>query len=46
MLGEMAEATPDIDVEQETEGEVAPEVEELAAEVEAPTPQRGLMARG
>lgn len=46
MLGEMAEATPDIDVEQETDGEVAPEVQELAAEVEAPTPQRGLMARG
>lgn len=46
MLGEMAEATPEIDVEQETQGEVEPEVQELAAEVDKPTAQRGLMARG
>jgi hypothetical protein len=46
MLGEFSEATPDIDVTQETEGEIAPEVEEVAAEVEAKPQQRGLMARG
>lgn len=46
MLGEFSEATPDIDVAQETEGEIAPEVEEVAAEVEAKPQQRGLMARG
>lgn len=46
MLGEMAEAAPEIDVEQETQAEVEPEVKELAAEVDKPTAQRGLMARG
>lgn len=46
MLGEFAEATPEMDVTQETEGEVAPEVEGVAAEVEAKPEPRGLMARG
>jgi hypothetical protein len=46
MLGEFAEATPEMDVTQETEGEVSPEVEGVAAEVEAKPQPRGLMARG
>jgi len=46
MLGEFAEATPEMDVTQETEGEVSPEVADVAAEVEAKPEPRGLMARG
>lgn len=46
MLSEFSEVTPDIDVDQETQGEIAPEVEEAASEVEAKPQQRGLMARG
>lgn len=47
MLGEFAEAVPEMDVSQETEGEVAPEVEELAEAVEEPQEKpRGLMAKG
>ena len=46
MLGEVAEATPELDVTQETEGEVSPEVADVAAEVEAKPEPRGLMARG
>ena len=45
MMGELAEAVPAMDIEQETQGDISPEVEEAASEVEA-TPQRGLMARG
>lgn len=46
MLGEFAETTPEMDVTQETEGEVSPEVADVAAEVEAKPEPRGLMARG
>lgn len=46
MLGSFAEASPEMDVSQDTEGEIAPEVEEVAAEVEAKPQPRGLMARG
>lgn len=48
MLGEFAEAVPEMDVSQETEGEVAPEVEELAEAVEEKPQEkpRGLMAKG
>ena len=46
MLEEFSEATPEIDVTQETEGEVNPEVQDVAAEVEAKPQPRGLMARG
>ena len=46
MLGEFAEAVPDLDVTQDTEGEVSPEVQEVASEIEAKPQPRGLMARG
>ena len=46
MLSEFSEATSDIDVNLDTEGEISPEVEEVASEVEAKPQQRGLMARG
>lgn len=46
MLGSFAEASPEMDVSQDTEGDIAPEVEEVAAEVEAKPQPRGLMARG
>jgi len=47
LLGEFAEATPEIDVEQETQGKVSEEVSELAEELEKPEEKpRGLMARG
>lgn len=45
MLGEFAEVAPEMDIKQETEGKIAPEVEEVASEIQA-KPQRGLMARG
>ena len=46
MLGEFSESVPDLDVTQDTEGEVSPEVQEVASEVEAKPQPRGLMARG
>jgi len=45
MLGDFAEVIPDVDTGLDTEGEISPEVEEVAEEVGA-KPQRGLMARG
>ena len=49
MLGEFAEAVPDIDVAQETEGEISPDVSDVADALTEEAPQsksRGLMARG
>ena len=46
MLGELAGVAPELDVTQETEGEISPEVEEVASEVESKPQPRGLMARG
>lgn len=49
MLGEFAEAVPDIDVAQETEGEISPDVSDVADALTEEAPKsksRGLMARG
>lgn len=49
MLGEFSEAVPDIDLAQETEGEISPEVADVAGALNEEEPQekpRGLMARG
>ncbi len=46
MLGEFSEATPSMDVEQETTGDVPQEVEGIAKEIEEKPQPRGLMARG
>tara|TARA_R110001632_G_scaffold847_8_gene3201 strand:+ start:13680 stop:14258 length:579 start_codon:yes stop_codon:yes gene_type:complete len=51
MIGDFSEATADIDLEQDTQGEIAPEVAEVSEAVseEEQEPQeapRGLMARG
>lgn len=48
MLGEFSEATADIDLEQETQGEIAPEVADVseAMDEEPQEKPRGLMARG
>lgn len=48
MLGEMSESVEEMDVEQETQGEVAPEVQDVAAAVDEEPQEkpRGLMARG
>ena len=46
MLSEFAESVPEMDVTQDTEGEIDPEVEEVASEIEAKPQPRGLMARG
>ena len=46
MLGEFSEATPSMDVEQETTGDVPQEVEGIAEEIEEKPQPRGLMARG
>ena len=46
MLSDFAESVPEMDVTQDTEGEIDPEVEEVASEIEAKPQPRGLMARG
>ena len=46
MLSEFSESVPEMDVSQETEGAIAPEVEEVASELDAKPQPRGLMARG
>jgi len=48
MLSEMSEAVESMDIEQETQGEVAEELQEVAAAIEEEPQEkpRGLMARG
>ena len=46
MLGEFSEATPTMDVTQETKGEIPQEVEGVSEAIEQKPQPRGLMSRG
>ena len=46
MLGEFSEATPTMDVDQKTTGDVPEEVEDIASEIKEKPQSRGLMSRG
>ena len=46
MLGDFAKATPTMDVEQETTGDIPEEVEDVASEIKEKPQSRGLMSRG
>lgn len=46
MLGEFSEATPTMNIEQETTGDIPEEVEGIASEIKEKPQPRGLMSRG
>jgi len=46
MLGDFAKATPTMDIEQETAGDIPEEVEDVASEIKEKPQSRGLMSRG
>ena len=46
MLGEFSEATPSMDITQETKGEIPQEVEGVSEAIEQKPQPRGLMSRG
>ena len=46
MLGEFSKATPTMNVEQETTGDIPEEVEGIASEIKEKPQPRGLMSRG